>query len=234
MEQVLKHEGGLLTSQDLHKSQPLQHQLCTLKKSWWRCWVSVSLRRKKKHYLPKMDPSAALYLLIKEQTSDAVGPTLMLQLHIGVPVEAIVDTGSQSTVISWAVLRQVGRHLHHQGREMPQLRLPSARLHGKDCEGEKLELDIAAKYPWRLKQKEKLWQLRCLSSQRVSNLAYWAWILHQHFDLSSSMPMGYLERSTPVIQDNVKSKQVQLCAWYKLQHCLEGKGDFWKLPQSNH
>ena len=47
-----------------------------------------------------MDPSAALYLLIKEQTSDAVSPTLMLQLHIGVPVEAIVDTGSQSTVIS--------------------------------------------------------------------------------------------------------------------------------------
>ena len=62
----------------------------------------------------------------KEQTSDAVGPTLVLQLQIeGVPVEAIVDTGSQSMVISRAVLREVGKHLHQQGREMPQLRVPT-------------------------------------------------------------------------------------------------------------
>jgi hypothetical protein len=66
-------------------------------------------------------------------------------MHIeGIPVEAMVDTGSQSTVISRAVLHQVGRHLRQQGKEMPQLRLPTARLYGKDCGGERRELDITA------------------------------------------------------------------------------------------
>ena len=69
----------------------------------------------------------------------------MIQLHIeGVPVEAMVDTGSQSTVISRAVLHKVGRHLRQQEKEMPQLRLPTARLYGKDNGGERRELNITA------------------------------------------------------------------------------------------
>ena len=77
--------------------------------------------------------------------SEAVGPTLVIYLNIeGVQVEAMVDTGSQYTVISRAILHKVGRHLRQQGKEMPQLRLPSARLYSKDSGGERQELDITA------------------------------------------------------------------------------------------
>ena len=80
-----------------------------------------------------------------KQTSDAVGPTLVLQVLIeGVQVEAMVDMGSQSTVVSQAVLHEVGKRLHQEGREMPQLRVLTVRLYGKDCGGEKRELDITA------------------------------------------------------------------------------------------
>ena len=41
-------------------------------------------------------------------TSEAVGPTLQLNVHIeGLPVDAMVDTGSQSTIISRAMLQKV-------------------------------------------------------------------------------------------------------------------------------
>ena len=112
--------------------------------------------KKEEEALLVQDGSQCSTISTKEQTSDAVGPTLRLQLHIeGVPVEAMVDTGSQSTVISRAVLHEVGRHLRHQGREMPQLRLPSARLYGKDCEGEKRELDITAEVSLKIKAEGK-------------------------------------------------------------------------------
>ena len=112
--------------------------------------------KKEEEALLVQDGSQCSTISTKEQTSDAVGPTLRLQLHIeGVPVEAMVDTGSQSTVISRAVLHEVGRHLRHQGREMPQLRLPSARLYGKDCEGEKRELDITAEVSLKIEAEGK-------------------------------------------------------------------------------
>jgi len=48
--------------------------------------------------------------------SSAVGPTLLLALRIeGVQVSALVDTGSQSTIISRQVLHDIGKHLHSQG-----------------------------------------------------------------------------------------------------------------------
>ena len=96
-------------------------------------------------------------IFTKEQTSDAVGPTLMLELQIeGVTVEAMVDTGSQSTVISRAVLHEVGKHLHQQGRKMPQLRIPTARLYGKDCGGERRELDITAEVSLKFEAGDKV------------------------------------------------------------------------------
>ena len=102
-------------------------------------------RLKREEALLAQNGSQCDTISTKEQTSNAVGPTLMLQLQIeGVPVEAMVDTGSQSTVVSRAVLHEVGKHLHQQGREMPQLRAPTARLYGKDCGGERRELDITA------------------------------------------------------------------------------------------
>jgi predicted aspartyl protease len=62
-------------------------------------------RLKKEEMLLAQDESQCNTISTKEEASKAVGPTLMIQLHIeGVPVEAMVDTGSQSTVISRAVL----------------------------------------------------------------------------------------------------------------------------------
>ena len=95
-------------------------------------------RPRKEETLLAQDGSQCNTISTKEQTSEAVDPILMIQLHIeGIPVEAMVDTGSQSTVISRAALHKVGSHLRQQGKEMPQLRLSTARLYGKDCGGER-------------------------------------------------------------------------------------------------
>ena len=89
-------------------------------------------RLKKEEALRAQNESQCDTIFTKEQTSDAVGPTLMLKLQIeGVPIKVMVDTGSQSTVISRAVLHEVGKHLHQQGRKMPQLRIPNNRTSWK-------------------------------------------------------------------------------------------------------
>ena len=82
-------------------------------------------RLKNEETLLAQEKSQCNVISTKEQTGKAVDPTLVIQLQIeDIPVEAMVDTGSQSTVISRAVLHKVGRHLHQQEKEMPQLRLP--------------------------------------------------------------------------------------------------------------
>lgn len=63
-----------------------------------------------------------------------VGCTLPLAIQIEeVQVSALVDTGSQSIIISHQVLQDIGKHLHSQGKPLPQLEKPLARLYGKDC-----------------------------------------------------------------------------------------------------
>lgn len=75
----------------------------------------------------------------------AVGPTVHLSVKIGgVPVEAMVDTGSQSTIISRSLLHEIGRHLKSKGESLPVLEKPTARLFGKDGEGGGRELSITA------------------------------------------------------------------------------------------
>ena len=77
--------------------------------------------------------------------TSAVGPTLLLELQIeGVKVNALVDSGSQSTIISRRVLQDIGKHFHSQGRPPPQLEKPSARLYGKDGQRGNRPLNITA------------------------------------------------------------------------------------------
>ena len=77
--------------------------------------------------------------------SNAVGPVLLLNLQIeGLPVEAMVDTGSQSTIISRNTLHKVKDQLLRQGKEVPKLRLPSVKLYGKDCDNDRNELNITS------------------------------------------------------------------------------------------
>lgn len=63
----------------------------------------------------------------------AVGPALTLPVRIeGVPVDALVDTGAQSTIISRPMLHEVSKHLRAQGKPLPKLEPPSVKLYGKD------------------------------------------------------------------------------------------------------
>ena len=82
---------------------------------------------------------------VKEEGPKAVGPTLFLKVQIGgVPVEAMVDTGSQSTIISRSLLHKIGRCRKSKGEPLPALEKPTARLFGKDGEGGGKELTITA------------------------------------------------------------------------------------------
>ena len=49
---------------------------------------------------------------VKEGDPKAVGPTVYMLVKVcGVLVEAMVDTGSQSTIISRSLLQEIGRSL---------------------------------------------------------------------------------------------------------------------------
>ena len=80
-----------------------------------------------------------------DSLSSAVGPTLLLALQVeGVQVSALVDTGSQSTIISRQLLHEIGKCLHSQGKPLPELEKPSARLYGKDGQKGNRPLNITA------------------------------------------------------------------------------------------
>ena len=74
----------------------------------------------------------------------AISPTLVLDITIeGEPVQAMVDSGSQSTIISRETLHRIGRRLSKQGQPLPLLEAVSGiKLWGKDG---KYQLDITAK-----------------------------------------------------------------------------------------
>ena len=75
----------------------------------------------------------------------AVGPTLELDVRVeGVQVTAMVDTGSQSSIISRSLLHRVGRHLRKQGNPVPKLEPASVRLYGKDGAAGQHELNVTA------------------------------------------------------------------------------------------
>ena len=65
----------------------------------------------------------------EEGSSGAVGPFLCLKVNNeGVEVNAMVDTGSQSTVISRAMVHKIGKHMRFQGKDFPQLNIPHLHL----------------------------------------------------------------------------------------------------------
>ena len=58
-------------------------------------------------------------------SGQAIGPAMVMNLEVeGVLVSAVVDTGSQSTIISLPFLHKVKQHLDSQGKSMPELELP--------------------------------------------------------------------------------------------------------------
>ena len=69
-------------------------------------------------------------------TSDqarAVGPTVYFNVTIGsVPVTAMVDCGSQSTIISRSLLHKIWHQLEKDGKPTPGLESPGLKMYGKD------------------------------------------------------------------------------------------------------
>ena len=81
----------------------------------------------------------------KEGSSGTVGPLLSLRVKIkGVEVDAMIDTGSQSTVISRSMLHKIGNHLRSQGKHFPTLNRPHLQLYGKGGKDDASQLNITA------------------------------------------------------------------------------------------
>ena len=77
--------------------------------------------------------------------AEAIGPTPWLNVTVeGVPVDAMVDSGSESTIISRRMLHQVFRHCRQLGVPEPKLKVPSVKFYGKDGKVPGKELLITA------------------------------------------------------------------------------------------
>ena len=62
----------------------------------------------------------------------AVGPELSVTVCVeGVPVDAVVDTGSQATIVSRSFLAEIEQRLEGEGRQSLARRKPQVRLYGK-------------------------------------------------------------------------------------------------------
>ena len=62
----------------------------------------------------------------------SVGPSYWLEVLVeGVAVSAMVDTGSQSIIVSCSFLYKVFKHMEKEGKPWPKLECPSTKLRGK-------------------------------------------------------------------------------------------------------
>ena len=83
--------------------------------------------------LPHDEATMSTVTVDKGQSPKAVGPTVYVQVSTcGVPVEAMLDTGAQSTIVSRELYHKVVCHLRTGDKPVPELKTPSARLYGKD------------------------------------------------------------------------------------------------------
>ena len=83
--------------------------------------------------------------------TEAVGSTLSLQVSVeGVPVDVLVDTGFQSTIISRSMLHSIACKQKEGGLPPPTLELPTARLFGQDGRRGGCELVITAQLKVRI------------------------------------------------------------------------------------
>ena len=74
-----------------------------------------------------------------------IGPLLYCDLEVeGVPVVSMVDCGSQTTIISRSFLHQVAKRLTSDGKPLPELKMPTVRLYGKDGPNGRSQLPITA------------------------------------------------------------------------------------------
>ena len=60
---------------------------------------------------------------------------------------ALVDTGTQSTIISREVLHTVVKHIHTENQEPSVIKFPIVKLYGKSGKEENREFLLQQKYP---------------------------------------------------------------------------------------
>lgn len=96
-----------------------------------RYWLFGNAAKNKDYWSQVHDSSVGM--ILANEPSPAVGPAVVLPIVIeGVSVDAFVDTGSQSTIISQSLLHSIGRYLRGKGRPVPKLQPPSVKSYGKD------------------------------------------------------------------------------------------------------
>ena len=89
--------------------------------------------QREQNLLDNIEDASTVRAVTTNEKADAVGPTLYVNVTIeGVPVKAMVDCGSQSTIISRSLLRKVRDHMLEQGKPTPTLQTPGLRMFGKD------------------------------------------------------------------------------------------------------
>ena len=78
----------------------------------------------------------------------AIGPTMYLPTTVeGVAVDAVIDTASQSTIISCSFLHRIGQSLHSQGKPLPELAIPLPyKFYGKG--GEEIVMTVRITLPY--------------------------------------------------------------------------------------
>ena len=80
-----------------------------------------------------------------QSTGSVIGPLLYCDLEVeGVPVVAMIDCGSQTTIISRSFLHQIASRLQSEGKPVPELKMPTVCLYGKDGPNGKSRLPITA------------------------------------------------------------------------------------------
>ena len=105
----------------------------------------------------------------------AIGSAYLLDVSVeGIVVSSLVDTGSQSTIISRAFLHKVFAHMRKSGETPPRLQEPCTKFKGK---GGKPIL-ITAQVPLTLSVDGKVTCVPVLCSQRVSKSACWGPMLY--------------------------------------------------------
>lgn len=72
------------------------------------------------------------------------GPLLRVGVEIeGLPVQAVVDTGAQCSVISRHLLKLLGQHMRKQGKGLPKCVPPSVKLYGRGGQcGSELQITV--------------------------------------------------------------------------------------------
>ena len=90
--------------------------------------------------------SAVVRIVESKPTLDnVVGPTPHLELSVGdVNVSALVDSVSQSTIISREFLHKIAKKARSEGKPLPSLKLPTVKLFGKGDPDDRRQLDITA------------------------------------------------------------------------------------------